>query len=425
VLDLDLSEPGTPRLVADRTWPGLLVSARQYRDVVRLVTSTGRPALRFVSPHRGLSRAEARARNRALVRSTTIADWLPPVRDRATGRTAPLVDCAAVYHARRAAGTDTLTVTGFRPGSTGTSATAVTADGQVVYSSAERLYVAATHWPATGWTGRVRPGERPTRTDVHAFRLVGPDATYLGSGEVPGVVRDRWSMDEHDGELRVAASRTDRSGLTRDNGVVVLAERDGRLAAVGQLWGLGRREDLRAVRWFGDLAVLVTFRQVDPLHTVDLTDPARPRALGALEVPGFSSYLHPIGADRLLGIGTRATRQGATRGAQAALFDVADPTHPRRLDAVAFGRWTDALASWDPRAFTWLPGADAALTTVHDYRGGGRGALTVRLLRVGADGALSDRTLATAHGWTVRALPLPDGLVALVDRDVRLVDVGG
>ena len=80
-----------------------------------------------------------------------------------------------------------------------------------------------------------------------------------------------------------------------------------------RLLGLGRGEDLRSVRWFDRLAVLVTFRQTDPVHTVDLSDPERPRSLGQLEVPGFSSYLHPIGDDRLLGLGTEADADGTVR----------------------------------------------------------------------------------------------------------------
>ena len=70
------------------------------------------------------------------------------------------------------------------------------------------------------------------------------------------------------------------------------------------------------MRWFDDLAVLVTFRQTDPLFTVDLSDPVHPRALGALSLPGFSSYLHPLGADRLLGLGTAGTATGETRRRQ-------------------------------------------------------------------------------------------------------------
>ncbi|MCP6318797.1 beta-propeller domain-containing protein, partial [Klebsiella pneumoniae] len=82
-------------------------------------------------------------------------------------------------------------------------------------------------------------------------------------------------------------------------------------------------EDIEAVRWFGDLALVVTFRQVDPLYTVDLADPARPQVVGELKIPGFSAYLHPLGPHRLLGVGegpVPTRRGGESWGAQAGLF---------------------------------------------------------------------------------------------------------
>jgi hypothetical protein len=425
VADVDLSTPGAPKLLADRTYPGSLVTARQYGDVVRLVTDVGRPALPFVEPGHGLGRSAALGRNRALVEQSTLSDWLPGIRDNLTGGSSPAVDCAAVYHPGSSTGTDTILVSGFRPGSADSAGTAVTAAGELVYSSAGRLYVTAADWAGDDGWARARSGSS-VRTDVHAFRLDGVGATYVGSGSVPGTVRDRWSMDEHDGDLRVAVTRTGRGASGRtDNGVVVLAERGGGLATVGRVWGLGRDEDLQAVRWFDDLAVLVTFRQTDPLHTVDLTDPAAPRALGALELPGYSGYLHPIGDARLLGVGVNATATGEQLGAQAAVFDVHDLADPRRLGRVGFGRWSEAEVCWEPRALAWLPGEHAALTVVRSWSPvSGRSRAEVHLLRVGPTGGLTDRVVATTGGGPFRALPLVDGRVALVDARVRVLDRG-
>jgi hypothetical protein len=229
-------------------------------------------------------------------------------------------------------------------------------------------------------------------------------------------------MDEQDGDLRVALARTGRR--TTDNGVVVLAEFGGALVRVGQVWGLGRDEDIQAVRWFDHLAVLVTFRQSDPLFTVDLADPTAPRALGALKITGFSSYLHPIGDDRLLGIGTDATSRGEGRGAKAAVFDLHDLGRPTQVSRVGFGRWTEAEASWEPRELTWLPDARAALTAVQVFPPSGvDGRTEVHLLRVGSGGALTDDVVAWVHGGRFRALPLGDGRVALVDGGIRVIDV--
>jgi uncharacterized secreted protein with C-terminal beta-propeller domain len=202
----------------------------------------------------------------------------------------------------------------------------------------------------------------------------------------------------------------------------VLDEKDGVLEPVGELRGLGVDEQIESVRWFDDLAVLVTFRQTDPLYTVDLTEPTHPRELGSLEVPGFSSYLHPLGGDRLLGIGTDATRQGRSPGAQAGIFDTSNLTRARQVGKVTFGEHSLLGAADDPHAFTWLPGAQAAITTLERWDALGGGPALV-LLRVTPSGGISAEDLPSPGGWQQRALPLPDGRVALVGSAVRIVEV--
>ena len=173
-------------------------------------------------------------------------------------------------------------------------------------------------------------------TDLHAFALSGDDATYVGSGEVDGTVADRWAMDSVDGVLRIAVGPSGATG--NSSSVVTFAERDGGLVELGRLDGLGVDEQITSVRWFDDLAFVVTFRQTDPLYAIDLSDPAAPRKVAALKITGFSDYLHPIGDDLLLGIGTAADRTGQARGGQAAVFDIADLSAPRRVATHEYGR---------------------------------------------------------------------------------------
>ena len=296
-----------------------------------------------------------------------------------------------------------------------------------MYSSTDRLYVTSTDWSG----GRVPMGLQrrsfrpmkvePARTQVHAFALSAASTQYVASGSVDGTIRDRWSLDEHDGHLRVAVSWPDRLGNTRDNGIVVLDERDGRLEPVGELRGLGADEEIQSVRWFDDLAVLVTFRQMDPLYTVDLTDPTRPRQLGALKIPGFSSYLHPIGDDRLLGLGTDATTEGQSLGAQVGVFDLADPTRTRQVGKATFGLDSFLGADDDPHAFTWLPDVHAAITTLQRMEPPRAGARA--LLRVSPTGTLTTEDLPSPGGHQPRALPLEDGRVALVGTSVEVVSI--
>jgi hypothetical protein len=429
VLVLDVSDPGRPTLVTDRTFSGTVLSARQYGDTIRLVTQTPAPALHFVYPAEGTDRTRALARNRALVRASTLDDWLPTI-GAGSGERERLVGCDEVLHPEHRSGAGTIAVVGFDVDTPDErSSVAVTAGGDTVYSSTERLYVATTEY-SNSMVSRL--GSRivggpvvPTaRTDVHEFDLQGQAASYTASGSVRGVLKDRWSLDEHDGHLRLAIETgspfatddgADRSGT---NAIVTLTRDGDRLVESGRVDGLGPGEQIKSVRWFDDLAVVVTFRQMDPLYTVDLSDPDHPRLRGELKIPGFSGYLHPIGHDRLLGVGIDATSQGQARGAQVSVFDVSDLAHPVQVDRYGYGGQSNLAAADDPRAFTWVPGADGAgvgWTQVQDYTQGD----TFRLSRIAADasGHLSVTTSVRpgVEPWDgSRVLPLPAGRVLLV-----------
>ena len=429
MLVLDVSDPARPALVTDRTFSGRVLSARQYGDTIRLVTQTPAPALRFVFPGDGTDESRAAARNRALVRASTLDDWLPTVGS-SGGARERLVGCDQVLHPRTGSGVGTIAVVGFDVDTPDDrSSVAVTAGGDTVYSSTERLYVATTEYSSSLLA---RIGSRVTgrsalpvaRTDVHEFDLRGVDAAYTASGSVRGVLEDRWSLDEHGGRLRLAIETgspfatddgADRGGA---NAIVTMTREGDRLVETGRVDGLGRGEQIKSVRWFDDMAVVVTFRQMDPLYTVDLSDPDRPRVRGELDIPGFSGYLHPIGHDRLLGVGIDATSQGRSRGAQVSVFDVSDLGHPVQVDRYAYGGDSNLAAPQDPRAFTWIPGPDGAgvgWTQVQDYTD----VDMFRLSRIAADtsGHLSVTTSVRpgVEGWDGgRVLPLPDGRVVLV-----------
>jgi hypothetical protein len=409
LLSFDLSDPSTPRFTGDRVVDGGVASARQYADgTVRVVVTTGFPPLPFVRPGAAVSPEQAAQENQRVVESATAADWLPGIRTSADHARRPLLDCTQVRHPR-AHELGTVSVLTFEPGDPGgLAATAVTGAGDLVYSSASRLYV------ATG---------RGSHTDVHAFALGGRRTTYSASGSVPGVARDRWSLDEYGGRLRVATAIGD-PWSPRDNAVTVLEQRNGRLAVVGRLRGLGRGESLQSVRWFGSTAVVVTFRQTDPLWTLDLADPTAPRVLGSLRVPGYSAYLHPLGDALLVGIGRDVSpTSGADLGAQVATFDLARPDRVRRLDSYRFGSYTDAGAALEPRAFTYLPDRRVLLTPLQSQVGdGGR----FVALRVGRDGSLRPAGSWVSRryaGEDLRVLPLGGGRVALVGDVIRVVHV--
>jgi hypothetical protein len=408
VVTVDVSDATAPRVVHDRSVRGTVVSTRSYADgAVRVVVDTARPDLDFVAPGPGRTVAEAISENRRIVRAAALEAWLPAVTSSTpsgdTQRTTPA--CGDVRHPARSSGLGTVTVLSL-DSDDDLDTTAVTTSGDLVYSSADRLYVATTGAGST---------------DVHAFSLEGGRTSYVGSGSVPGTVRDRWSFSEHDGHLRVATALGGSTG-DAENAVVVLTERDGRLVRTGRVDGIGKGEDIKSVRWLGDLAVVVTFRQTDPLYTVDLSDPAHPEVSGELRMPGYSAYLHPLGGDLLLGLGQHATAGGSSLGGQAATFDLRDRADVRRVDTTSFGPRTGLGVESDPHGFTYLPDQRTFLTQVWSWE-----SASTRFVAVHVAG---DGTLGTVGSWSGsagaegRALALGDGRVALVDDGVRVVQVG-
>jgi uncharacterized secreted protein with C-terminal beta-propeller domain len=180
-------------------------------------------------------------------------------------------------------------------------------------------------------------------------------------------------MSEREGFLRVASTEEpswwDGPGERRENEsfVTVLEERDGRLAQAGRVDGLGRGERIYAVRFIDDVGYVVTFRQVDPLYTVDLSDPRSPAVLGELKILGYSAYLHPVGEKLILGLGQDATAQGRTRGTQLSLFDVSDLRNPQRLHQRELGSDSSSEAEYDHRAFLYWPATKLAVIPIELY----------------------------------------------------------
>ncbi|PUA82525.1 beta-propeller domain-containing protein [Nocardioides currus] len=429
VLVIDVSQPGTPQVVEQTDYTATISAARLHGDVVRLVLDTGLPQLDFRYPDGRFGEQGALKANQELVRGTTLADWVPTVDGE------PVVDCDDVALPTMETALGTTTVVTFEAAVVEPTATAVATTASTSYFSPDRFYLAASA-SADGWWGRIRPmidcldrcdpgwpgGAADGSTELFAFALDGTDTTYVASGEVEGQIRDRWSMDYADGALRVALGATSETG--NFSSVVTLRETDATLSEIGRVDKLGINEEIKSVRWFDDLALVVTFRQTDPLYAIDLSDADDPQLMGELKIPGYSEYLHPLGARRLIGIGQDADASGMVRGAQAALFDVTDLRNPQQLAVVRYPTFSQAMAGTDPRQFTWLPDRRTALTVVSQGWEGRTGWVSVLDL---ADGRMSNRMVEVEYGdevSQVRLVPLADGRVVLVTGDaVSFFDV--
>jgi uncharacterized secreted protein with C-terminal beta-propeller domain len=195
------------------------------------------------------------------------------------------------------------------------------------------------------------------KTVVHRIEIKDGDIEYRATGEVPGRVLNQFSMDEHDGFFRMATTTGEvwaRGAQASANHIYVL---DGEMRIVGALEDLAPGERIYSARFMGKRAYLVTFKKVDPLFVIDLSDPEGPEVLGKLKIPGYSDYLHPYDEDHIIGIGkdTVEAEQGDFawyQGVKVALFDVSDVEHPKEISKYVIGdRGTDSEALHDHKAF--------------------------------------------------------------------------
>ncbi len=364
--EIDVSDPRAMRLVKTLTVDGWLVGARLTGSTARVVVASQPTGIAWVYPETDAPDdiAAAEAANRALIRRSQLRNWVPTyrVKNYGTGvESEPqrLVRCGEVRHPREFSGLGSLTVLtidlarGIDPVDTDS----VMAGGETVYASPTGLYVATQRWvDAVPVEGDVQDPPAVT-THIHKFDVSSSQSTdYRASGQVSGYLLSQWSLSEHEGNLRVVT--TDEPAwwggpeTPSKSTVSVLAENGGGLAVIGQVGGIGRGERVYAVRFIEELAYVVTFRQVDPLHVIDLSDPAHPVVRGELHIPGYSAYLHPIGDGLLMGVGQDATDDGRVLGTQVSVFDVSDPANPVRLHHYSLGQgWSQA--EWDHHAFLY------------------------------------------------------------------------
>ena len=202
-------------------------------------------------------------------------------------------------------------------------------------------------------------------TNLHWFDLDGLEVVHRASGRVDGLVQDQFGIDVHGDELRVATTTgtwgrwwlEDPEPMVSH--MVVFKSLGKALVEQGRVGDIAPDERLWSARFTDDRAYLVTFEQIDPLWVIDLQDPRNPTILGELEIPGVSTYIHPVSDDLLLtiGIGPRENGEGLDWGSlQLSLFDISDPTKPTRADVMPLSAgegWSYSAALHEHKAFTY------------------------------------------------------------------------
>ncbi len=194
------------------------------------------------------------------------------------------------------------------------------------------------------------------KTVVHRIAIEGSKIEHKAEGEVPGTVLNQFSMDEFNDYFRIATTTGEvwRSDIPSKNHVYVL---DSDLKITGKLEDLAPGERIYSARFMGDRCYLVTFKKVDPLFVIDMSDPKSPKVLGKLKIPGYSDYLHPYDENHIIGIGKEAVEAengnfAWYQGVKLSLFDVTDVEHPKEMAKYNIGdRGTDSYALHDHKAF--------------------------------------------------------------------------
>ena len=211
------------------------------------------------------------------------------------------------------------------------------------------------------------------KTIIHRIAIDNGKIEYGAKGEVSGYLLNQFSMDENGDYFRVATTTeiwTQRENVMYNN-VFVL---DSKLNTVGKLEAIAPDERIYSARFLGDRLYMVTFKRIDPLFVIDLSNHQKPEVLGELKIPGYSDYLHPYDENHIIGIGkeTEGNEWGgvSVKGVKLALFDVSDVKNPKQVDKYEIGTsGTDSEALRDHKAFLFDREKNLLVIPVTEIRG--------------------------------------------------------
>jgi len=455
---IDVSDRSTPSIVQQTTMEGTYVDSRGVGDFVYVLVNNSeavgaRPievdedndpttANRFETAEEFIARVTA---NAGAYIETALPNYTSYNGDGEEVRTGLLNTPETVYQPLVDESTSLISVVSFNvlsdePGLTDTSAVYSTGAG-TIYASLDNFYVLdADYTPEDGTLTRIVKFDWAPETG---------GVEFAATATVAGTTLNQFSLDETNTDegqfLRIATSVTNSNSgnwTGRDeNMLFVLQEDDGVLEFVGGMQNLALDEDIRSVRFMGERAFVTTFRDIDPLFALDLSDPADPRAVGHITLPGFTSYMHPLSENFLLTVGQNSS--GAGQGpTQVAIFDVSNIAQPLRIAEYTFPRFSTSEAQIDHHAFGYyaehgLLGMPVATTRVErtdeDGDGYSETRTTVRddVLAVFSIDALAsnnaDRLQLAAeisHDTSVRRSGyIGDKLYSMSDSEVKVVDV--
>ncbi|MCC6807696.1 MAG: beta-propeller domain-containing protein [Deltaproteobacteria bacterium] len=382
---VDVSNMGAMKVTESYELPGHYNSARKIGSAVRVVLSDDfnwPKGVQFYPTYEDYNWSGGQLdieklkqaytnliiKNEPLIRAQPLAAWLPSASLTDQSGTRDLgYDCGDFSKVNAPTKLGTVSVVTLNLEQQTLDQRTIVSEPGEIYASLDNLYLATRHW---WWWPAL---DQEDATYIHKFDIRSPDeAKYVASGTVSGHIVDQFSMDENAAgffrivttistrvpDLQFPQNRWGRTETT--NRLWVFAEKNGTLTDVGRSELLAKGERVMSSRFVGNKAFVVTFRQIDPLFTFDLTDPTNPKKIGELKIPGFSTYIHPLDENHLLTIGTYVPENGPqtwnTRAVQLQIFDVSDLANPTQTHSQIVGTaysWSEAM--YDHRAFNYFP----------------------------------------------------------------------
>ncbi|MDX2086912.1 MAG: beta-propeller domain-containing protein [Kofleriaceae bacterium] len=372
---LDIANRTAPRLVREVFYEGWYQTARKVDSSVRVSTYASISRWETYGWYdllqaSGFNKSWTKQEMARRIRALSLADLIPQMYVRhpsgtITTTSLSTASCQSFYrptdsHARGIASIISFDLLGDQ---LHFDADHVVSNWATFYSSQDKILLAE---PAHDWWWFWWFQDDPDQLNLHVFDIsqVGK-SRYVGSGRVEGQINGQFALDEENGVYRVASTtnlfRWWRNGDEEvppiENHVWTLELQGTQLVTLGHIGGIALGEQITASRFLGDKGYLVTFERTDPLWTLDLSNKYNPRIVGELEIPGFSTYLHPLGPDKLLTIGVGGDENGANWRTTISTFDVSNFAHPTQTSVLPIEGeqgwgWSEAL--WEHKAFQYF-----------------------------------------------------------------------
>ena len=336
----DVSNPENPELSRQLSFDGNLNTSRKIDNTLYLVINDY---------------------DNYLTEEVAVEDtenYLPRYRDVLEGTDEVLTPCDQVYVLPRNHSLSYISTAAIPLDGGPIDGDVIMGNSENVYASSKNLYISSTNYMG----GDYYLDYNHARTQVHKLSLFPSEIDYYGSGYVPGTVLNQFSFSEYDHHLRIATTKRGNwwEDTEQETQLHIL---DDRMELVGSITGIAPTENLHSSRFMGKRGYLVTFKKVDPLFVLNLSDPNNPFIEGELKVPGYSDYLHFYDENHLIGFGKDATEASEEaiearnldfawyQGLKMSLFDVTDPENPSQLYSVGMGdRGSESPVLWNHKA---------------------------------------------------------------------------